>query len=385
MSPWVVSLRHMGYSVFAKPKRTRADDVDGDIARHIERRFAQGSLVELIVASHDASAFAEPLRRYAKAGVSVLVLGYREKDTFAASSPDIIFWDMEDVPGAFERPLPRTNLFDLPTAGRWFEPFPPPPAPDRVGASAARAGEPDPGLPDRNAVLELIEIEVRAATGQGSTGLGLREVGDFLRQRFPTFKLDDLGFAGVADLVDAIERPGRLRVNRLEDGSHHVSLHGPFSGETRPAPKGEPSTAEDEPATAEHEPSTAEPEPATAEHEPSTAEPEPAPEPTREPPDLTDGPTNGYSALGGPFSPPTAAESPERSDPVPPVPAAPAETPPSPLALIGSTDTGAESEPTQPEQPERPGGEEAEETENPPADSPGQHPIYRVFGIDRPA
>lgn len=227
MTPWVVSLRHMGFAVFAKPKRTKADDVDTDIARHIERRFTHGPLVELVVASHDAKAFAAPLRRYAKAGVPVLVLGYREKDTFAHSSPEIMFVDMEDIPGAFERPLPRTNLFDLPAGGRWFDPFPPTPdrAPSgsRAGAADRRSLEPGAEQPERGEVVDFVEAEVRAAAERGLQGLGLREVGDLLRAHFPT-SLRELGFAGVSDLIDAIERPGRLRVSRVEEGFHLVSL-----------------------------------------------------------------------------------------------------------------------------------------------------------------
>ncbi|MEA3217218.1 MAG: putative heme uptake system protein, partial [Acidimicrobiia bacterium] len=227
MTPWVVSLRHMGFAVFAKPKRTKTDDVDPDIARHIERRFTHGPLVELVVASHDAKAFAGPLRRYAKAGVPVLVLGYREKDTFAHSSPEIMFVDMEDIPGAFERPLPRTNLFDLPSGGRWFDPFPPAPdrapAGSRASAADRRSLESGADLPERDQVVDFVESEVRAAAERGLQGLGLREVGDLLRAHFPS-SLRELGFAGVSDLVDAIERPGRLRLSRVEEGFHVVSL-----------------------------------------------------------------------------------------------------------------------------------------------------------------
>lgn len=214
MGSWVVSLRHAGYAVFAKPKRSHKDDVDGDILSHVERRFARGSLVELVVASHDAKAFAGPLRRYAKSGVAVMVLGYREKDAFAATSPELIFVDLEDLTGVFARPLPRTNLFDLPPGGRWFEPFPVGP----VGGGSAPAAEatdtggaPDDAVdaahgapPSPGQVLDVLADAVAEAIAAGAPGLALRDAGDLLRARFPGHRLDELGFRSFTDLVDLL-------------------------------------------------------------------------------------------------------------------------------------------------------------------------------------
>lgn len=123
LARWVANLRDWGWSIFVKPKNRPRDDIDAEMIRYIERPFRQGSLVELIVASHDARAFASPLARYSQAGVHVIVLGYRERERVASSNPDIDFVDLEDLPGAFLAPLPRTNLFDLPPGGRWFAPF----------------------------------------------------------------------------------------------------------------------------------------------------------------------------------------------------------------------------------------------------------------------
>src|SRR5947208_2213096 len=81
------------------------------------------------------------------------VLGYREKDAFASRSAALAFVDVEDVPGAFERPLPRTNLFDLPPSGRWFEPFATAPEPIPQVADLARPH----GTVARGAVLHEIE------------------------------------------------------------------------------------------------------------------------------------------------------------------------------------------------------------------------------------
>lgn len=123
LARWVANLRDWGWSVFVKPKTQPRDDIDAEMIRYIERPFRQGSLVELIVASHDSRAFAAALQRYAQAGVEVTVLGYRERERVASTNDSLQFLDVEDVPDAFVEPLPRTNLFDLPSGGRWFGPF----------------------------------------------------------------------------------------------------------------------------------------------------------------------------------------------------------------------------------------------------------------------
>ncbi|MFN0027796.1 MAG: hypothetical protein ACKV2O_11555 [Acidimicrobiales bacterium] len=125
LARWVANLRDWGWSVFVKPKTQPRDDIDAEMIRYIERPFRQGSLVELIVASHDARAFGAALQRYAQAGVTVTVLGYRERERVAATNANLQFVDIEDVPGAFVEQLPRTNLYDLPSGGRWFGPFAP--------------------------------------------------------------------------------------------------------------------------------------------------------------------------------------------------------------------------------------------------------------------
>jgi uncharacterized protein len=280
MGSWVVSLRHAGYAVFAKPKRSHKDDVDADILGHVERRFARGSLVELVVASHDAKAFAGPLRRYAKSGVAVMVLGYREKDAFAATSPELIFVDLEDLNGVFARPLPRTNLFDLPTGGRWFEPFPLGPvggsAPDRAGkgddprrgdehrgegpegrhggaehrdASAeGRDGADDEDhadtaagdradaageAPEPGEVLDALADAVAEAIAGGAAGLPLREAGDLLRARFPGHGLEELGFGSFTDLVDLLLDHASLVLVRRPGAGTIIGRPGP--GPTPPA------------------------------------------------------------------------------------------------------------------------------------------------------
>lgn len=123
MTPWISTMRHAGFYVFVKPKRGRSDDVDADIARHIRKRHRQGSLVELVVASHDGRAFASDLVEYATNGLKVLVLGYREKDSFAFESDVLEFIDLEELPSVFNRPLPRTNIYDLPPSGVWLAPL----------------------------------------------------------------------------------------------------------------------------------------------------------------------------------------------------------------------------------------------------------------------
>ena len=256
MSAWVVGLRHGGFAVFAKPKRTHRDDVDDDITSHIERRFSQGSLVELVVASHDAKAFAGPLRRLAKAGVAVTVLGYREKDAFAASSPELIFVDLEELSDVFERPLPRTNLFDLPPGGRWFEPFTTPddrPRPrhaaeddedaDEARERAARdAAAPAPGT---DAVVSAIVSEVRAAVAGGGAGLSLRDAGDLLRDRFPDHGLTEMGFTSFTQLIDVLlERTGLVLLRRPGLGTVIAPAPGPPATSARTDPHDSPTGVE---------------------------------------------------------------------------------------------------------------------------------------------
>lgn len=123
LARWVANLRSWGWAVFVKPKQRRHDDIDGEMIRHIERRFRQGSLAEVIVASHDAKAFGPVLHHLAARSVHVSVLGFREREFLASASSDVGFIDAEDVPGLFAERLPRTNLYDLPHGGRWFDPF----------------------------------------------------------------------------------------------------------------------------------------------------------------------------------------------------------------------------------------------------------------------
>ncbi|MEZ5263293.1 MAG: hypothetical protein R2755_16355 [Acidimicrobiales bacterium] len=133
LARWVANLRTWGWAVFVKPKHRRNDDIDSEMIRHIERRFRQGSLVEVIVASHDAKAFGPLLQHLSARDVAVTVLGFREREFLASAHAEIGFIDAEDVPGLFPVALPRTNLYDLPNGGRWFDPF-------TELAPAARAG-----------------------------------------------------------------------------------------------------------------------------------------------------------------------------------------------------------------------------------------------------
>jgi hypothetical protein len=215
--------------VFVKPKQHRRDDVDIEMARHLDRRFNQGRLREVVLASHDAKAFAEPLGRVARSGVSVAVLGFRERASFAAEHPDLVFVDVEDVPGAFARPLPRTNLFDLPSTGRWFAPFvevQPAPAP---GPEAGTAADPAPagtappeaveGPPSRADVVHLVISEVEAIAETGAAGLLLQHAGELLRDHFPGFSLEDAGFRSHTDLLDELLATREVAVERTAAGA----------------------------------------------------------------------------------------------------------------------------------------------------------------------
>jgi uncharacterized protein len=315
MAPWVANLRHHGFAVFAKPTPARRDAVTRDLVRHVQRSFAQGRLVQVVVASHEVATLREPLRRWRAAGVDVALLGYRERDGFATVEPAVTFVDVEEVPGAFDQPLPRTNLFDLPQGGRWFDPLAgdesPPSGNGRStatargtatasaglpttatavsgasasataaagapGADVASAGRPDAGPPadptpapapadasprpsngtGNGEVLALVEAEVAAAQAAGSPGLTLRHVGDLIRARFEQRTLAELGFESVGRLVEQLEAAGQLRLIRVADGCHLLTLaacdpptppsDGPWSD--APPPDAPPTPRSDAPA-----------------------------------------------------------------------------------------------------------------------------------------
>jgi len=119
---WVKTLRQIGFSVFVKPK-SGSSDVDSDMLEHLERRRAEGDLVRVVVASGDGRAFFEPLQGLASGGTAVGVLAFAEEATYAVTSEVVQFTDLEDVPGAFQAPLPRTRLDALPPEGRWLPPL----------------------------------------------------------------------------------------------------------------------------------------------------------------------------------------------------------------------------------------------------------------------
>ncbi|MGV9826013.1 MULTISPECIES: NYN domain-containing protein [unclassified Gordonia (in: high G+C Gram-positive bacteria)] len=123
--PWVDALRNVGYAVFAKPKLSDDSDVDADMLDHIELRRHTVGLAGLVVASADGQAFREPLLEIAADGVAVTVIGFREHVSWALSSEELEFIDLEEIPGVFREPLPRIGLDSLPDDGAWLTPFRP--------------------------------------------------------------------------------------------------------------------------------------------------------------------------------------------------------------------------------------------------------------------
>ena len=123
--PWVEALRNVGFAVFAKPKVDEDSDVDADMLAHIDLRAREGGLAGVMVASADGQAFREPLEKIADSGVPVQVLGFREHASWAVTSEDLEFVDLEDIPGVFREPLPRVSLDSLPDEGAWLQPFRP--------------------------------------------------------------------------------------------------------------------------------------------------------------------------------------------------------------------------------------------------------------------
>lgn len=156
-TPSITRLRNAGFAVMVKPQRSRTGTVDftGDILARIDELHGSGRLAEVIVASHDGAAFADRLEELAGSGVSVAVLGFREKAGYAAHSRSVEFIDLEDVPNVFAQELPRTNLFDLPSEGKVLQPlrrprlndFSPEPARPPAATPAAAPTTPPPAAP----------------------------------------------------------------------------------------------------------------------------------------------------------------------------------------------------------------------------------------------
>jgi uncharacterized protein len=120
MRGWIEAIRSFGYDVFARPKLGPEDDVDADMVEHIQRRASTHRLHRVVVASGDGRNFLEPLEELARTGVEVVVLSFSEVAGYAQESELISFVDLEDVPGAFTSPLPRTRLDHLPAGGAWL-------------------------------------------------------------------------------------------------------------------------------------------------------------------------------------------------------------------------------------------------------------------------
>lgn len=123
--PWVEALRNIGFAVFAKPKLKEDTDVDPDMIEHLVKRFSEGTLDGVVVASADGQNFKDTLEDIAAQGVAVTVLGFHEHTPWAIGHPAIRFVDLEDIPGVFRARLPRVSLDNLPEGGAWLPPLRP--------------------------------------------------------------------------------------------------------------------------------------------------------------------------------------------------------------------------------------------------------------------
>ena len=123
--PWVEALRNVGFAVFAKPKVEEDTDVDPDMLAHIQRRYDEGVLHSVVVASADGQNFQELLEKLADEGIPVTVIGFHEHAAWALASDAIKFVDLEEIKGVFREPLPRVDLDRLPEGGAWLQPFRP--------------------------------------------------------------------------------------------------------------------------------------------------------------------------------------------------------------------------------------------------------------------
>lgn len=125
MRPWVEALRNVGFAVFAKPKVGEDSDVDPDMLEHIKRRFSEGVLKRVVVASADGQNFRELLEKLVSEGIPATVIGFHEHASWAVGHDSIDFLDLEEIPGVFREPLPRISLDNLPAEGAWLQPFRP--------------------------------------------------------------------------------------------------------------------------------------------------------------------------------------------------------------------------------------------------------------------
>ncbi|EEW51209.1 hypothetical protein HMPREF0290_0169 [Corynebacterium efficiens YS-314] len=123
--PWVEALRNVGFAVFAKPKLTEDSDVDEDMLAHIRRRFEEGVLRGVVVASADGQNFRELLEELTGDGIPATVIGFHEHASWAVAHEAIEFVDLEEIAGVFREPLPRVSLDNLPDGGAWLQPFRP--------------------------------------------------------------------------------------------------------------------------------------------------------------------------------------------------------------------------------------------------------------------
>ena len=122
---WLHHLRLDGYRVFARP-RIAGSDIDQDMLDHLALRASAGQVNRVTVFSHDGRNFRAPLAALADQDESleVTVVGFDEYTGWLLDVPELRFVDIEDIPGAFARRLPRTRLENLPATGAWLEPLP---------------------------------------------------------------------------------------------------------------------------------------------------------------------------------------------------------------------------------------------------------------------
>lgn len=120
---WAEVVRQQGFRMFLKPKSRDDSDVDDDILELLALRHREGGLREAILMSHDGMAFVEAAKTLIADGVRVTALVFPEHAHQLCQVDGIEVFDLEDIPGLFESPLPRLTFQSLPVEGRWLEPI----------------------------------------------------------------------------------------------------------------------------------------------------------------------------------------------------------------------------------------------------------------------
>lgn len=117
---WLRALGTMGYRVFAKPRHKNGDGEKSDIDDDLIAWICEDGVDLVYVACHDMENCRKPLRRLAKNGTKVVLLGFTEKMGRYKPHANIELVDLRDIPGLFKNLPPRIDWNMLPEEGTFL-------------------------------------------------------------------------------------------------------------------------------------------------------------------------------------------------------------------------------------------------------------------------